>query len=311
MTQGAFRIAALYKFAPIANPEDLQPTLKGLCTDQSIRGTLILANEGINGTIAGPTQGIESILTFIRTLPGFADIEVKGSWSDEQPFFRMKVRHKPEIVTMGADNADPQKQVGQYVEAEKWNALIAEPGVVLIDTRNHYESRIGTFEGSTLPDTDSFRDFPQWVKDNEQTLRGATKIAMFCTGGIRCERATAYMLNEGFEDVYHLHGGILKYLENVPEPESKWKGECFVFDQRTSVKHGLIEGDWDICYACREPINDEHKASEHYVKGESCPLCVHQTTDEQKRGFRERHNQVKFAIERDEQHIGVPLKRHQ
>ena len=311
MTQGAFRIAALYKFAPIANPEDLQPTLKGLCTDQSIRGTLILANEGINGTIAGPTQGIESILTFIRTLPGFADIEVKESWSDEQPFFRMKVRHKPEIVTMGADNADPQKQVGQYVEAEKWNALIAEPGVVLIDTRNHYESRIGTFEGSTLPDTDSFRDFPQWVKDNEQTLRGATKIAMFCTGGIRCERATAYMLNEGFEDVYHLHGGILKYLENVPEPESKWKGECFVFDQRTSVKHGLIEGDWDICYACREPINDEHKASEHYVKGESCPLCVHQTTDEQKRGFRERHNQVKFAIERDEQHIGVPLKRHQ
>ena len=311
MTQGAFRIAALYKFAPIANPEDLQPTLKGLCTDQSIRGTLILANEGINGTIAGPTQGIESILTFIRTLPGFADIEVKESWSDEQPFFRMKVRHKPEIVTMGADNADPQKQVGQYVEAEKWNALIAEPGVVLIDTRNHYESRIGTFEGSTLPDTDSFRDFPQWVKENEQTLRAATKIAMFCTGGIRCERATAYMLNEGFEDVYHLHGGILKYLENVPEPESKWKGECFVFDQRTSVKHGLIEGDWDICYACREPINDEHKASEHYVKGESCPLCVHQTTDEQKRGFRERHNQVKFAIERDEQHIGVPLKRHQ
>ncbi len=311
MTQGAFRIAALYKFAPIADPANLQPDLKALCTAHSIRGTLILAEEGINGTIAGPAQGIEFVLQFIREIPGFADIEIKESWSDEQPFFRMKVRHKPEIVTMGAANADPQERVGQYIEAEDWNALIAEPGVVVVDTRNHYESRIGTFEGSTLPDTDSFRDFPQWIKDNEETLKNAKKIAMFCTGGIRCERATSYMLNQGFEEVYHLHGGILKYLENIAEKDSKWTGECFVFDQRTSVKHGLIEGDWDICYACREPINQEHKASEHYVKGESCPLCYHKTTDEQKRGFRERHQQVKFAIERDEQHIGVPLKRHQ
>ena len=311
MTQGAFRIAALYKFAPIADPANLQPDLKALCTAHSIRGTLILAEEGINGTIAGPAEGIESVLRFIREIPGFADIEIKESWSDEQPFFRMKVRHKPEIVTMGAANADPQERVGQYIEAEDWNALIAEPGVVVVDTRNHYESRIGTFEGSTLPDTDSFRDFPQWIKDNEETLKNAKKIAMFCTGGIRCERATSYMLNQGFDEVYHLHGGILKYLENVAEKDSKWTGECFVFDQRTSVKHGLIEGDWDICYACREPINQEHKASEYYVKGESCPLCYHKTTDEQKRGFRERHQQVKFAIERDEQHIGVPLKRHQ
>jgi UPF0176 protein len=311
MTSGRYRIAALYKFAPIANPEQLQPQLKTLCSEHEIRGTLILAEEGINGTIAGHTSGIEHILKFIRAIEGFADIEVKESWSDEQPFFRMKVRHKPEIVTMGADNADPQQQVGQYVEPSDWNALISEPGVVLIDTRNHYESRIGTFEGSTLPDTDSFRDFPQWVKDNESALKGARKIAMFCTGGIRCERATAYMLNEGFEEVYHLHGGILKYLENVPKEKSKWNGECFVFDQRTSVKHGLVEGDWDICYACREPINDEHKSSEHYIKGESCPLCVDKTTEAQKRGFRERHNQVKYAVERDEQHIGVPLKRHQ
>ena len=311
MTQPSFRIAALYQFAPIADPVALQPQLKTLCQEHAIRGTLILAEEGINGTIAGPADGIESVLEFIRGIPGFADIEIKESWSEDQPFFRMKVRHKPEIVTMGAENADPQERVGEYVEPGDWNALITEPGVVVIDTRNHYESRIGTFEGSTLPDTDSFRDFPQWVKDNEETLKGASKIAMFCTGGIRCERATAYMLNQGYEDVFHLHGGILKYLENVPETDSKWDGECFVFDQRTSVKHGLIEGDWDICYACREPINDEHKAHPAYVKGESCPLCIDKTTDEQKAGFRERHQQVKFAVERDEQHIGVPLKRHQ
>lgn len=311
MNQGPYRIAAMYKFAPIADPIQVQPQLKRLCAEHAIRGTLILAEEGINGTIAGPADGIESVLAFIRTFPGFSDIEVKESWSDEQPFFRMKVRHKPEIVTMGVENADPRKRVGAYVKPTEWNKLIKEPGVVVIDTRNHYESRIGTFEGSTLPETDSFRDFPQWVKDNEEVLRTAPKIAMFCTGGIRCERATAYMLNQGFESVYHLHGGILKYLENIPESESKWDGECFVFDQRTSVKHGLVEGDWDICYACREPINDEHKASEFYVKGESCPLCYHNTTDEQKRGFRERHQQVKFAIERDEQHIGVPRTRHQ
>jgi UPF0176 protein len=310
MSQPAFRIAALYKFGHVPDPSALQHELKPLCVAESVCGTLIVAEEGINGTIAGPAYGVEAVLNAIRAIPGFEDIEFKESWSDEQPFFRMKVRHKPEIVTMGTTGADPREQVGQYVEPEKWNALISEPGVVLIDTRNHYESRIGTFEGSTVPDTESFRDFPTWVKENQEQLEGATKIAMFCTGGIRCERATAHMLEEGFGEVYHLHGGILKYLENIPESDSMWTGECFVFDQRTAVKHGLVEGDWDICYACREPINDTHKASNAYVKGESCPLCIDKTTDEQKLGFRERHKQVKFAAERDEQHIGTPLKRH-
>ena len=311
MTKPAYRIAALYKFGHIEDPVRIQQELKPLCLTKQVCGTLIVAEEGINGTIAGSAGSIETVLEAIRAIPGFSDIEVKESWSEEQPFFRMKVRHKPEIVTMGTLGADPRKQVGQYVEPEEWNALIQEPGVVIIDTRNHYESRIGTFEGSTLPDTESFRDFPAWVEENQDRLKGARKIAMFCTGGIRCERATAHMLKEGFEDVFHLHGGILKYLENIPESDSLWKGECFVFDQRTAVKHGLIEGDWDICYACREPINDEHKAAPSYIKGESCPLCVDKTTDEQKQGFRERHKQVKYAADRNEQHIGIPLKRHQ
>lgn len=305
MTSPKTRIAALYKFVPLQDALSYQLPLKRLCVEQGVAGTLILAPEGINGTIGGPPDGVERVLNYIRNLPGMASIEVKESWATEMPFFRMKVHHKPEIVTMGIPAANPLERVGQYVEPEDWNRLIADPEVVIIDTRNHYESRIGTFEGATLPDTESFRDFPAWVQENESVLKKAKKIAMFCTGGIRCERATAHMLNEGYDEVYHLHGGILRYLETVHESESKWTGDCFVFDQRVSVSHGLKEGDWDICFACREPIDEQHKSGPGFELGVSCPLCVNKTSDEQKAGYRERHKQQQLARARDEQHIGV------
>ena len=304
MSSNPIRVAALYQFGHINDALGLQPVLKAQCVENGVGGTLIVSPEGINGTIAGPAQGVEAILCAIRAIPGFGDLEHKESWVDEMPFFRMKVHHKPEIVTMGVPFADPTVQVGQHVAPKDWNALISEPGVVLIDARNHYESRIGSFEGATLPDTDSFRDFPGWVSENEAALKAAPKIAMFCTGGIRCERATAYMLGQGYEEVFHLKGGVLKYLETIPESESSWNGDCFVFDQRVSVKHGLVQGDYDICYACREPINDEDKALASYVKGVSCHRCVDQTTDEQKRNYAERQRQVMLADARDQSHIG-------
>jgi len=298
MTSFRYRIAALYKFGHIANAVGHQPRLKKLAVDNGVSGTLIVAEEGINGTIAGPAEGIEVVLDGIRAIPGFESLEYKESWSDEQPFPRMKVHHKPEIVTMGVPAADPRSQVGEYVAPEDWNELIRQPDVVIVDTRNHYESRIGTFEGSDLPNTDSFRDFPEWVVENEERLKSASKIAMFCTGGIRCERATAHMLEQGYENVHHLKGGILKYLETIPESESTWEGECFVFDQRVSVVHGLDQGKYDICYACREPIDDDDKNSDDFVLGVSCPLCVDKTTDEQKRNFAERQKQLRLNRER-------------
>lgn len=298
MTVERYRIAALYKFGHIADALAEQPRLKGIAVDNGVSGTLIVAEEGINGTVAGPADGVEALLDAIRAIPGFDDLEHKESWSDAQPFTRMKVHCKPEIVTMGVDSADPRNRVGEYVDASDWNALIAEPGVVVVDTRNHYESRIGTFEGSRLPNTDSFRDFPQWVAEHADELKDASKIAMFCTGGIRCERATAHLLEQGFDNVHHLKGGILKYLETVPPEESTWEGECFVFDQRVSVVHGVQPGSYDICYACREPIDDADKASDSYVPGVSCPHCVNITTDEQKRNFAERQKQLRLAKER-------------
>ena len=298
MTTLRYRIAALYKFGHIDNAVRHQPRLKTLAVANGVSGTLIVAEEGINGTIAGPPDGLEAVLDGIRIIPGFDDLEVKESWSNEQPFTRMKVHHKPEIVTMGVPAADPRVQVGDYVEPGDWNALIAEPGVVVVDTRNHYESRIGTFTGSDLPNTDNFREFPEWVEANQDRLKGASKIAMFCTGGIRCERATAHMIEQGFDNVHHLKGGILRYLETVPESQSAWQGECFVFDQRVSVVHGVEQGTYDICYACREPIDDADKNSPSFVVGVSCPLCVDKTTDEQKRNFAERQKQLRLARER-------------
>jgi UPF0176 protein len=298
MSSPRYRIAALYKFGHIEDAVNHQPRLKQVAVNNGVSGTLIVAEEGINGTIAGPADGVEAVLDAIRLIPGFGDLEYKESWSDNDPFFRMKVHHKPEIVTMGVPTADPLVQVGEYVAPEDWNALIREPGVVLIDTRNHYETRIGSFEGADLPETDSFRDFPAWVDANQERLKGANKIAMFCTGGIRCERATAHLLEQGHENVHHLKGGILKYLETVPESDSTWNGECFVFDQRVSVVHGLTEGTYDLCYACREPIDESDKASPHYIPGVACPNCFDKTTDEQKRNYAERQKQLRLARER-------------
>jgi UPF0176 protein len=304
MDKKKFRIAALYKFGHIKGAEFHRGQLKALCLAKGVTGTLIIAEEGINGTIAGSDAAVGSVLAAIAEIEGLGPVEVKESWSEQPPFPRMKVHFKPEIVTMGTGAADPRKQVGTYVEPDQWNALIAEPGVVLIDTRNHYESRIGAFSGALCPDTRNFREFPAWVEAHKKELEAATKIVMYCTGGIRCERGTAHMLEQGFDSVFHLHGGILRYLETVDEADSRWEGECFVFDDRVSIKHGLHQGDHDICHACREPINAAHKASPDFVLGVSCPLCVDRTTDEQKRGYAERQKQIQLAKDRDSSHIG-------
>jgi UPF0176 protein len=305
-----FVVAALYKFAPLLDLPGLKAALEAVCVEAEAKGTLILAHEGINGTIAAPRAGIDLVLAHIRAVPGCADLDHKESAAGEMPFFRMKVRIKKEIVTMGVADIDPTRTVGSYVEPEDWNALIADPDVVLIDTRNDYEARIGTFEGAINPETATFRDFPAWF-EAQPGFEPGRKFAMFCTGGIRCEKATAYLKMRGFDEVYHLKGGILKYLEQVPETESRWRGECFVFDQRTTLVHGVAEGSYDLCHACRMPISEADKASPDYVPGIGCPHCKDRLSEEQKARFAERHKQIELAKRRGEVHIGprpTPLK---
>ena len=300
------KVAALYRFASFAQPELLQPQIAGWCADHGLKGTILVATEGVNGTVAGPASGIDAVVTLLRTLPGCAELDVKYSHAAEMPFYRMKVRVKKEIVTMGIDNIDPKRQVGTYVQPEDWNALIADPETVLIDTRNDYEVAIGTFEGAVDPNTKSFRDFPDWFRENRDALaEGKTKFAMFCTGGIRCEKSTAFLKAEGIDDVYHLEGGILRYLETVPEAESKWQGECFVFDERVSVRHGLELGEMELCHACRRPICKDDKASAHFVEGVSCPACFAERSADDRARFAERQKQIALAKKRGKQHIGV------
>ena len=300
------KVAALYRFASFAQPELLQPQIAGWCADHGLKGTILVATEGVNGTVAGPASGIDAVVTLLRTLPGCAELDVKYSHAAEMPFYRMKVRVKKEIVTMGIDNIDPKRQVGTYVQPEDWNALIADPETVLIDTRNDYEVAIGTFEGAIDPNTKSFRDFPDWFRENRDALaEGKTKFAMFCTGGIRCEKSTAFLKAEGIDDVYHLEGGILRYLETVPEAESKWQGECFVFDERVSVRHGLELGEMELCHACRRPICKDDKASAHFVEGVSCPACFAERSADDRARFAERQKQIALAKKRGKQHIGV------
>ena len=268
-------------------------------------GTLLLAKEGINGTIAGPEKGIREVLAWLRSDPRLAGLEHKESWAEgENPFYRMKVRLKREIVTMGVPEVDPNEVVGTYVEPEQWNELISQPDVVLIDTRNDYEVDIGTFKGAVDPRIVTFREFPEWVREQER-LHNKPKIAMFCTGGIRCEKASAFMKMEGFDEVYHLKGGILKYLENIPEENSMWEGECFVFDNRVSVGHGLKPGPYDLCHACRHPISDEDKQSPLYHHGISCPHCHDKMSAEQKKRFAERQHQVELAKARGHDHVAA------
>jgi UPF0176 protein len=294
--------AALYKFVELNDFVEYREPLYQCLIDNAVKGTLLVAREGINGTICGSRDGIDQVLAFLRSRTEFADVEHKESPSASQAFYRTKVKLKKEIVTMGVDWVDPKNIVGTYVDAKDWNALIRDPEVLLIDTRNNYEFAVGTFEGAINPCTDSFREFPEYVQQHLDPSKHK-KVAMFCTGGIRCEKSTAYLKQQGFEEVYHLKGGILKYLEDMPEHDSTWQGDCFVFDQRVTVRHGLVQGNYDQCYACRMPITAAEMASEHYVKGVSCPHCHDQTSAEQKARFAEREKQIQLAKQRGEEHI--------
>jgi len=290
-------VAALYHFARLAEHEELQKPLADLCDGSGIRGTLLLAREGVNGTIAGPRSAIDAVLEYLRAIPGLKALEHKESSAHKMPFRRMKVRLKNEIVTMGVPDIDPLESVGAYVDPQDWNALISDPDTIVIDTRNDYEVGIGTFKGAINPETQTFRQFPDWVEKAE--LEDKTKpIAMFCTGGIRCEKATAFMRAQGYENVYHLKGGILKYLEKVPEEESLWQGSCFVFDERVAVTHGLRESDEILCRACRNPVTPEELASELYEDGVSCPHCYHSRSEEDRKRFRMRQQQMLAASEK-------------
>ena len=307
MSNLPIRIAALYQFARFDDPKTLRAPLLALCEANAVRGTLLLAREGINGTIAGSDSGVEAVLDHIRTLPGCDAIEVKESRAEGLPFHRTKVRLKKEIVTMGQPDLDPLAGVGTYVAPEDWNALISDPDTIVIDTRNDYEVQIGSFEGAIDPQTTSFREFPEWFRAKRAELEAegrSPKIAMFCTGGIRCEKSTAFARAEGVEDVFHLKGGILNYLEHVPESESLWRGECFVFDERVSVGHGLAPGDHGLCRACRRPLDHDDMAHAHYVEGVSCPRCYPERSDEQRARYAERHRQAELARARGEEHIG-------
>jgi UPF0176 protein len=275
-------VATFYKFVRLANCTEMQQPLLEYCIAQNIRGTILLAAEGINGTIAGSRQAIDQVLAWLRSDPRLADLEHKESSATEMPFERMKVRLKPEIVTLGLPEVDPSQQAGTYVEPKDWNALIADPDVIVIDTRNQYEVKIGTFQRAQNPETDSFRQFPAYVQQQLDPAKHK-KVAMFCTGGIRCEKASAFMLSQGFQQVYHLKGGILKYLEEVPAEQSLWQGECFVFDQRVAVQHGLELGTHDMCLSCGHPISDADKASPQYEAGISCPDCFDELTEEKRR----------------------------
>ncbi|HEY9573320.1 MAG TPA: rhodanese-related sulfurtransferase [Pusillimonas sp.] len=306
-----FLIAALYKFVELSDYQQLQQPLFEFCEAHQVKGTLLLAEEGINGTIAGPEQGVQAVLAYLREDPRLTTLDHKESWAEKMPFYRMKVKLKREIVTMGVPNVHARTMAGTYVKPQEWNELIADPEVVVVDVRNDYEVSIGSFNRAVNPHTTSFSEFPQWVR--EQSAEGGVlaqggKVAMFCTGGIRCEKSTAYLRSQGFDDVYHLEGGILKYLETVAPEESRWEGECFVFDERVSVRHGLAPGSYELCRACRLPLGAQDKASEYYEEGVSCPHCHDQHTEEQKQRFRERQKQVELARKRKQRHIGARMQ---
>ena len=306
-----FLTAALYKFVSLPNYKSLQAPILEACISNNIKGTLLIAEEGINSTIAGLPQDIHNLLHFLRSDAlfenCFADLEHKESFASEHPFYRMKVKLKKEIVTLGVPGVSPTKKVGTYVKPEDWNALISDPDVILIDTRNDYEVDIGTFKGAIDPKTTTFREFPDYVAEHFDKTKHK-KVAMFCTGGIRCEKASSYMMDQGFEEVYHLQGGILKYLETVPEAESMWEGECFVFDQRVAVKHNLEVGEFDQCYACRHPLSPAEMQSTQYTAGISCPYCYDKLTEEKKASLTERQKQVILAKQRGQAHIGEKQK---
>ena len=300
-------VMAFYGFTAMEGLPALQQELKTLAEQGGVRGTILLADEGVNGTISGPDAGVTAILDRLRQLPGLGGLEAKFSRAEQQTFHRLKVRLKREIVTMGCPTVKPAEQVGTYVSPEQWNALIADPETLVVDTRNRYEVEVGSFAGAIDPGTESFREFPAWV---EQTLRPLVEetqpkaIAMFCTGGIRCEKSTAYLLQQGFENVHHLQGGILKYLEEIPEERSSWQGECYVFDQRVSVNHQLQPGSYSLCHACGLPVSPAQRLEPSYREGISCPHCINRFSDADRERFAERQRQMHLARERGQQHLG-------
>ncbi len=300
-----FLTAALYKFVDLPDHAEWREPLRTLCEAQGVKGTLLLAREGINGTIAGPEAGVREVLAWLRRDARLADLQHKESWADTPPFHRLKVRLKREIVTLGVPGLDPTKTVGTYVKPSEWNALIAQPDVLLIDTRNDYEVKIGTFEGAVNPGIRSFTELPAWLAQ-QPALQGPHKprVAMFCTGGIRCEKSTALLRMQGFEEVYHLEGGILKYLEEVAPESSSWQGECFVFDERVSVGHGLQPGVSALCRSCRWPLTGDDRRSPLFEEGVSCPHCHDQRDTAARERLAERQRQVMLARERGAQHIG-------
>jgi UPF0176 protein len=296
-------VCALYRFVALENYQEIQKPLLDIMNSNDVRGTLLLASEGINGTVAGSREGIDNVINWLKSDPRLKNLTTKESYDLENPFYRTKVKLKKEIVTMGVEGIDPNRTVGSYVKPKDWNALISDPEVLLVDTRNDYEISIGTFENAIDPKTTNFREFPAYVKENLDPAKHK-KVAMFCTGGIRCEKSTAYLKEQGFDEVYHLEGGVLKYLEEVPEEETMWKGECFVFDNRVSVNHQLEKGQYDQCHGCRLPITEEDKKSEKYMEGISCHQCFDSITESQKARFAQRELQMRLAKERGEEHIG-------
>lgn len=299
-----FVITALYKFVTLDDYQALREPLQAFCREQDIKGTLLLAQEGINGTVAGEREAINALLSYLQADERLANLDYKESFAETNPFYRMKVKLKKEIVTLGVEGIDPNQVVGTYIKPKDWNALISDPDVVLLDTRNDYEVEIGTFKGALDPKTATFREFPEYVEQHLNPNKNK-KVAMFCTGGIRCEKASAYMLKAGYEEVYHLEGGILKYLEEVPESESLWQGECFVFDNRVAVDHQLQPGQYDICHACRRPISEQDKQSPHYQQGISCHHCIDEKSEEDRQRFAQRQQQIQQASEQGRQHIGL------
>lgn len=298
-----FVVCALYKFTQLNNYTELRPAFIKALEKHQIRGTLLLAEEGINGTISGTKNDIDTFLGWLQEDHRFEGIDYKFSYHQKAPFHRTKVKLKKEIVTMGVEGIDPNQVVGTYVEPQDWNTLINDPDTILIDTRNEYEYGIGSFKNALNPHTETFREFPDYVEKNLSTDKHK-KVAMFCTGGIRCEKASAYMKQQGFDEVYHLKGGILKYLEEVKPENTEWEGECFVFDDRVAVNHDLVKGQYDQCHACRYPITEQEKESPEYIPGVSCPRCYDKLTDQQKSRFAEREKQVQLAKQRGEAHIG-------
>ncbi len=307
MSDTAIHVAALYRFAAVADPARLRDDLEQLC-GEAVRGTLLVAHEGVNGTIAGPAEAIARVVDGLTALPGFSGTDVKYATAEQMPFHRLKVRVKPEIVTLGLPDLEPAVNAGTYVAPEDWNALIADPDTIVIDTRNDYEGEVGAFVGAVQPNTRSFRDFPEWFRTEGRALLdrpNPPKVAMYCTGGIRCEKSTAFLKSEGVTDVFHLQGGILRYLETVPESQSLWDGECFVFDERVAVGHGLAEGTHTLCRGCRMPVSPEGRTSEHYVEGVCCARCHGARTEEQRQAARERDRQVRLAGTLGIAHIGA------